>query len=73
MFYSILLKIAPNKNSGSPVRALTIYFTSCLKLQNGLSRTIFLTFLEYFAQYRTAVTAPIDRPHKLTLSIPNLS
>lgn len=66
IFSSILFKTAPNKNSGRPVREFTIYLTSCRKLQNGLSKTIFFTFLEYLAEYNTAVTAPIDLPHKLT-------
>lgn len=70
-FYSILESMAPNRNSGKPVLEFTISFTSCRKLQNGLSRTIRFTYLGYLEEKRTAVTAPIDRPHRFTLSTLN--
>lgn len=57
--------IDPKRKSGNPVLVLTIYFTSCLKFEKGLSKTIFETLNGYILAYMRAVTAPIDLPHNV--------
>ena len=57
--------IEPNRKSGKPVLVLTIYLTNCLKLEKGLSTTIFETRNGSILAYIIAVTAPIDLPHRL--------